>query len=291
MIGLLFGLATALAWAIGSILIKGLSGRLDPITLNAPRAAVGAVFLLLMVLVTGRASGFQDLSTTQVIVMIASMVIGGGLGDTFYIMSMSRIGLSRAYPIAETYPALTLALGLLFFDETTTPQVLVGLVLVVAGVMLLSRPDASQDVTARESNDVWGVALALLAAVCWAASGVILGAVLEGSDSLVVASIRLPALALLFWGVVGVRKTAPTLRILSRREWLNLIIGGLVGWGLGSLFFVMTLSEIGATRTSIITCISPLFALPICVLVLREPFKRETLIGTVLTVAGIVFIS
>ncbi len=289
--GVLFGLGTALAWAIGSTLIKNLSKKLDAITLNAPRAAVGGIFLILAVFLTGRASGFHDLDATQVAVMIASMLIGGGLGDTFYIMSMSRIGLSRAYPIAETYPALTLLLGVAFLDETVTWHVIVGLVLVVAGVILLGRPNSEQRQSPRSQSDVWGVVLALLAAVCWSLSGVILSLVVKTPDPLVVASVRLPALAIVFWVVVAVRHTAPRLKTLSRTDWINTIIGGLVGWGVGSLLFVMSLAKMGATRTAIITCISPLFALPICVLFLGERLTRETLIGTVLTIAGVAFVS
>lgn len=113
----------------------------------------------------------------------------------------------------------------------------------------------------------------------------------RGVDPILVSSIRLPALALILWGLVAVRGSAGTLRTLSRREWVTMVLGGLVGWGLGSLLFVMALAELGATRTSVLTSTSPLFAIPMTALFMNERPSRSVLVGTAITVAGVALVS
>jgi len=62
MIGVLVGLLCATTWASASVMMKELSKKLDPFTLNAVRALAGGVSMLLLALVTGKATGYQALT-------------------------------------------------------------------------------------------------------------------------------------------------------------------------------------------------------------------------------------
>jgi drug/metabolite transporter (DMT)-like permease len=120
---------------------------------------------------------------------------------------------------------------------------------------------------------------------------VLLAPGLRGLDNIMVASIRTPALALFCWGMVATRRTWPKLRALAPREWVVLIVGGLIGWGLGSVLFLTSVSMLGATRAAILTSTSPLFALPLSVTFLKEKVNRLIVSGTALTVVGIILVS
>ena len=103
MIGVVVGLLCATTWACGSILIRDLSRKLDPFTLNAPRALVGGLTMLAVALATGRTQ-YSSVNMEQLFFLLASVGVGGGIGDTFYVRSLTRIGVSRAFPVASTYP-------------------------------------------------------------------------------------------------------------------------------------------------------------------------------------------
>jgi drug/metabolite transporter (DMT)-like permease len=98
--GILMGLLTAASWASSSILMRDLARKLDPFTLNAPRVLIGGLAALLITLATGRAAGYQAITSEQMLLMVGSMIVGGGLGDTLYTASLARIGVARSYPIA-----------------------------------------------------------------------------------------------------------------------------------------------------------------------------------------------
>jgi len=290
MSGIVSGLLCALAWAIGSVSMKELSKKLDPFTLNAPRSLVAGIFALIVTLATGRAETYQAVTWEKLAFMLGSIWLGGGVGDSSYIISMARIGVSRAFPISSTYPVLTLIFGVLFLGESVTWSLAGGLVLVLGGVLLLGKSTDERD-TVPQAGRAFGLWLAILASVCWAAANVLLAPGIAGLDSIMVSSIRVPAMSLLAWGVVASRKTWPKLRQLNAREWLYIVVGGLIGWGLGSILFVYTVASIGAARSAIITSTAPLLALPLCAILLKEKLTRYTLAGAVLAVAGVALVS
>lgn len=291
MLGVLVGLLCATTWATGSILMKDLSKKLDPFTLNAPRSLIGGMAMLALTLTTGRNSGYQAITWERLAFLLGSVWVGGGIGDTFYVRSMMQIGVSRAFPIASIYPAFTLVFGLFFLQEALDVGVIVGVVLVILGVILVGRPRTRLMGGGHEGVGSWGVVLALLAGVCWAVSTVLIAPGAQGLDSVMVASIRVPALSLLLWGIVAARGTAPKLLTLSRREWAILVVGGFIGWGLGSVLFVLSVALLGPTRSAALTSASPLVALPMSVVFLKERVTRPMLLGTALTVLGIALVA
>jgi len=273
--------------------MRDLSRKLDPFTLNAPRTLVAAIALLVVSAGTGRMPALRGISPHALFLMVTSMAVGGGIGDSLYVLSMARIGVSRAYPIASVHPALTLLLAVLLLGESETVDAALvgGMILVIAGVILVSRPPDGEQGAVTAATHRQGVTFSLLAALCWAAASVMLSPATQGADALLVTTVRLVALTVILWAVVGARRTAGTLRGLTRREWVTMIAGGLVGWALGSLLFVMAIAELGAARAAILTSTSPLFALPMTALLMDERPSRAVLVGTAVTVAGVALVS
>ena len=139
MSGVLAALGCAACWAIGSVSMKKLSQKLDPFTLNAPRSAVAGIAMLIMTLGTERVAGYSQVTTWSLFLMLSSILIGAGIGDSLYVASFSRIGVSQAFPISSTYPALTLIFGFLFLQEQVTWPLVVGLALVLVGIIVMGR--------------------------------------------------------------------------------------------------------------------------------------------------------
>ena len=166
-----------------------------------------------------------------------------------------------------------------------------GLLLVTGGIVLVSRSSAAEQRQQSQTLRGSGVTLALLAAVCWAISMVLVTPGIEGLDSAMAGSVRMPALSLMLWGTVATRRTFGQFTRLSVGDWALIIAGGFVGMGLGSLLFLRTVSMVGPTKAAILTSTSPLFALPLCVVFLKESINWSVIVGSALTVAGVVLVS
>ena len=291
MLGTLYGLLCAASWAIGSITMRDLSRKLDPFALNAPRVTVGALLLAAIAATTGRLRGYGTMPPEQWTLLVGSMLVGGFLGDSAYVLSIVRIGVSRAFPIAATYPALTLVLAVLLYDEPITWLLILGVLLTIVGVMAISQGRSAASVAELRETKASGITWALAASVLWAASTAMLQPGLRGLDALAAAAIRLPVLALALWIAVAMRGSWPQLAQLTGAEWLTLVVGGLIGWGLGSLLFVMSVKTIGSAMAAVITSTSPLFALPMSLFFLKERSDWRVALGTGLAVAGIILVS
>ena len=291
MLGIIYGLLCAASWAIGSISMRDLARKLDPFTLNAPRSAIGALSLILVASLTGRMTGYANIGASQWALLLGSLLVGGFLGDSVYVLSIARIGVSRAFPIASTYPALTLVLALLLYDQPLTWPLLIGMFLAMLGVTAISRGRAPTSEIPTPQAKTSGILFALVASVLWAVSTTMLEPGLRGLDEISAAAVRLPVLSVALWLVVAARGTWRDLKRLNRQEWITLIVGGLIGWGLGSLTFVLAVASIGSARAAVLTSTSPLFALPMSLLFLKEHSDWRVALGTGLTVVGIILVA
>jgi len=291
MLGIIYGLLCAASWAIGSISMRDLARKLDPFTLNAPRSAIGALSLILVASLTGRMTGYANIGASQWALLLGSLLVGGFLGDSVYVLSIARIGVSRAFPIASTYPALTLVLALLLYHQPLTWPLLIGMFLAMLGVTAISRGRAPTSEIPTPQAKTSGILFALVASVLWAVSTTMLEPGLRGLDEISAAAVRLPVLSVALWLVVAARGTWRDLKRLNRQEWITLIVGGLIGWGLGSLTFVLAVASVGSARAAVLTSTSPLFALPMSLLFLKEHSDWRVALGTGLTVVGIILVA
>jgi uncharacterized membrane protein len=126
--------------------------------------------------------------------------------------------------------------------------------------------------------------------VLWAVGQVALKPATAGVHSVVANSVRQPLGMLMLLGLTLARGQWRELKKLDRRSWGIIVIASLVGTGLGTLFFIMAIQMTGAGRTAVLTSTAPLLAMPFSMLWLRERPTRWTIVGTLLTTAGIALV-
>jgi drug/metabolite transporter (DMT)-like permease len=200
------------------------------------------------------------------------------------------VGVSWAMPVASVNPLWAVLLAALFVDEPLSWSLFAGTLLVIAGIVLVSRSTNKDGaVTGRQQRI--GLLLALLTSVAWAVGLVILKPAAEGLDPVVANSVRQPMAAAMMLGLALARGRHKDLRELDRRSWLTIVGASLVGTGLGSLLFVLAIQMIGAGRTAVLTSTAPLMAMPLAVLWLHERPNRRTLTGALLATAGIILVA
>ncbi|MCH8855469.1 MAG: EamA family transporter [Proteobacteria bacterium] len=101
-------LAAALCWAVGLVMMRGLSVRVPALQLNATRILAPAAAFLLLVLATGRLGEIASLPRPNLLAIVVSVVLGIGMGDALLFVAIRRIGVARAFALAST-PGLAIA--------------------------------------------------------------------------------------------------------------------------------------------------------------------------------------
>jgi drug/metabolite transporter (DMT)-like permease len=133
--------------------------------------------------------------------------------------------------------------------------------------------------------------LLILACVVWAISTAWLKAGLGDLDVLAVGIIRIVINALILLPVAGLVGGRREIAGNGMRNTAALAAAGVLGIGIGSLFYIFAVQEVGAGRTAVLTSTQPLFALPLAVLFLREKITPKVVLGTALCILGIWFVA
>ena len=293
MSGEVLALVSALLWSVASVLMALGSHRLHVLPLNLIRCTVSSAFFWVLLPFYGGVEAFRTVPSSAWLWLVVSVLILLVVGDTLYFRSLNLAGVSWAMPVAGVNPLWAILLAALFVDEPLTWSLLLGALLVVAGVTLLSRPEMhSTNGQAIEPAALRkGLLVALLVSLLWGAGQVTLKPATAGMHSVVANSIRQP-LAMFILLAINLRTGLwKELRHLDRRSWALILLASLVGTGVGTLFFVMAIQTLGAGRTAVITSTSPLLAIPFSMAMLRERPTRWTVAGTFFTTVGVVLVA
>jgi drug/metabolite transporter (DMT)-like permease len=65
----------------------------------------------------------------------------------------------------------------------------------------------------------------------------------------------------------------------------------MLGYGVGGIAYVLAMQRVGAGRTVLITSLTPVLVLALSVLFLKERPRRQSVIGTMVCVAGVMCLS
>jgi len=137
---------------------------------------------------------------------------------------------------------------------------------------------------------MWGEAFAVLTALTWAASTVISAEALKKVNP-----VRSNALKTFFSTVlmIPIAFLAGEMNNLSGVSLQGLVFvtaAALIGIGIGDTLLYRSITLVGVSRAYTFAYIHPLFTMAIAVIFLEEPFKLETLIGTILIILSVVLI-
>ncbi len=136
MTGILLALAAALVWGMGNVWVRIALQGMRPTTVSVFSLFVGLLLLFPLALILH----WDDVAgiTTGVLLTIffygvANFVTGRFLNYS----SINRIGLNRASPIVASSPIFALALAVIFLDESLNAFIILGTMIVMAGVLMI----------------------------------------------------------------------------------------------------------------------------------------------------------
>ncbi|MEM6391583.1 MAG: DMT family transporter [Planctomycetota bacterium] len=309
-VGEIAALLTAAVWAAAALIWVHVGRYLRPLLLNMTKNLIAAAILFGVALLLGL--GLFNLPPGAALLFAASGALGIGIGDTFYLQSLNRLGPAWALLITMLTPPLTVLMGWVFLGETLGGVAIAGVALTVIGVgWVVLRPPQADNVDAvvseadpeRPAASVpdqtpqalrVGVGLALLGVLLQSASMIVnrQAFVLGGADAdaLVSTVYRLAAgglvLAVLLPMVKPVASLPPVWRVPTR-VWYWLGATTLISTAGGMLLMQVAVeraSNAGVVQT--LLSASPLFVIPMVALA-GQRVGGSTVLGGLVAIAGV----
>ena len=287
--GIAYALAAALCWGTSPVLVKrGL--RHSNISAAVLLQSVGSVLVLVLIIPFGEVELLMPWTAAGVFVSVG--LVGSFLGRTFALKGIDEVGASRAQSIVNSAPLLTAVYAIILLGETATPLILIGVVLIVSGLLIITR-GAADDTDPGQPLSLRAVLNPLLAIVFFGFGPILKKVAILAGGTPVPGSLitHVTGLALImFFGRV--------LRIDWRQGiWLTgdsyffLLLSGFFQ-GVGSIFTYLAVAHAPTIIVAPIWNVQPLITFSLARLLLQgdEAVTLKDGLAAVLVVAGVFFL-
>ncbi len=136
-LGALAMVGAAVFYALGGFVVKRRYGRLTSMQTSFVSLSVATIVTLPAALATAPS---DTPGLRAVVALIALGVVGTALAFVIFYKLIAEVGAGRASLVSYLAPGVALFYGAIFLDEAITPAAIVGLVAILGGVALASRP-------------------------------------------------------------------------------------------------------------------------------------------------------
>ncbi len=137
--GELFLMGCVVSWVSYTIIGKRVLVAMTPLTAVAYSCVVGAVALFLPALKQGLGAAVMHLDFQMWLNLLYLSVLGTVLGFVWFYRGVKEIGPARAGQFINIVPISGVFFGMLFLDEQLTLSLLIGGVLILAGLLMTNR--------------------------------------------------------------------------------------------------------------------------------------------------------
>lgn len=287
-LGELSALFTACLWSGSALVFASAARRVGSFQVNITRLVLAAVYLVLLIALMRLD---VNLSTTQIVNLSISGVIGLTLGDTFLFKAFQEIGPRVSMLIMSIAPAIAAILAYFGLGETLSIVAVLGMAVTVSGVSIVVL-DRGARTSHKISVTTSGILYALLGAV-GQGGGLIFAkmAFLEADvNGFVATAVRIIAsLVLLLPVAVMTKRYNNPLRVFSqdRKALLLTALGSVLGPFLGISFSLIAIEHTSVGVAATIMAIVPILMLPLVRYVYKEKLTWRAIVGAFTAVAGV----
>lgn len=276
-----FALAAACLFGISTPLSKTLLPHTGPVLL-AGLLYLGSGIGLGLFWLIGRASGRlvsreARLGRAELPWLAAVVFFGGLVGPVLLMWGLSRTPASSASLLLNFEGALTALLAWFVFKENFDRRVMAGMILIVAGGVVLSWAGRA------EFGRLWGAVAIVGACLAWAIDNN-LTRKLSASDPMQIAMIKglaagsVNTVLALLTGTAG----HPSVGASAAAAGV-----GLVGYGISLVFFILALRHVGTARTSAYFSTGPFIGAAVAIVLLGDRAGGGFLLAAVLMCLGV----
>ncbi len=268
MIALLAAIMSGIIWGTVPALYSEATRSGGSVRANLWKSLGAIIFLIPLTALTG---DMEVPPLMGLLYIMANMSLGTGLGDYSFLKSIRLMGPGRATPVAFTYVVWTALLSHTLLGEPLTPQIMIGVLLAIAGIWVLTYRGGKWDLV--------GTFWALLSSLCYTLGPIAAKLALEYVTPLNM-TLWNTMLITLVYGVLSY----PRYRV---RGMGRALVGGLLGVGVALPLYFYALDEVGVTIATLATAIGP----PTSQLASHLSGDRVTsrdVLGSALVVTGLV---
>jgi drug/metabolite transporter (DMT)-like permease len=272
-------------WGSSYLFIKiGVDAGLPPFTLITLRLLFGFILLATVVAVAREPLPRDPRTYGHLIVMGAV-----NIAIPFSLITWAELTVDSALAaiLNAAVPLFVIVIAAIFLrDERITINRLAGLAVGFVGVAILVGFDPSD----LAGSDMAGELALIGSTISYGIGAVYSRRNIHGLRPMIPALFQV-GFALVMVSILMLLFERPFSTPITPEAWFSVIWLGLLGSGLAYLVFFRLLGRWGATRTSMVAYLLPVYGIALGALVLNEPIDARLLIGTALVIGGVALVN
>lgn len=278
---IVFAFGSALFAGITSILAKCGIRKTDSTTATALRTIVVLIFAWLMVFVTGSQYQLGSIDGTALMLLILSG-LATGASWLCYFKALQLGDINKVVPIDKSSTILTILLAFILLHEEISTSKAVGVVLIAIGTyMMIEKKDTDPRQFTGKGWLIYAIGSAVFASLTS-----ILGKIgISHIESNLGTAIRTGVVLVMSWGMVFATGKLHTVRVISGRELIFIILSGLATGG-SWLCYYKALHDGPASIVVPIDKLSILVTVAFSYMVFHEKLTKKSGTGLLLIVCG-----
>ena len=272
-------------WGSSYLFIKiGVDAGLSPFMLITLRLLIGFA-LLATVVALARESLPRDPRTYGHLIVMGAV----NIAIPFSLITWAELTVDSALAaiLNAAVPLFVIVIAAIFLrDERITINRLAGLAVGFIGVAILVGFDPGD----LAGSDMAGELALIGSTISYGIGAVYARRNIRGLRPMIPALFQV-LFALVMVSILTLVFERPFSTPITPEAWFSVIWLGLLGSGLAYLVFFRLLGRWGATRTSMVAYLLPVYGIALGALVLSEPIDARLLIGTALVIGGVALVN
>ena len=289
-IGPTLAIVGVFGFAFKAILIKLAYAwiTIDPVTLLTFRMLYSAPFFAVMAWWAARGSGTKPLGRNDWVAIVWLGFVGYYLASLLDFIGLQYVTASLERLMLYLYPTIVVVLSALFFKQRITGRILVALALSYAGIFLVFARDLS---FAGDAAALWlGAALVFSSSFLYAVYLVGAGPVIGRVGSLRFIALAMLVSSMFVFVQFALTRPVTALSVPLRIHLLSLAMA-FFSTVLPTYLIAEAIKRMGASRTSLLGSLGPLFTIWLGWWFLGESVHWIQLVGAALVLAGVALVT
>jgi len=275
-------------WAVGHPLGRIIVRRVHPFQLGAVTLSTGFLGLMVFMLFSGRFRKYTQLTTGDTLVSLGLGIFGFFFYQILTFSALARIPASMNAVLVSTNVVFIALLAGLILKERIVPPRIAGIALALFGVIIVTFNRGFHMDTSGEGINLLGCALSLLAALSFALYSIIGKRVLARNDPLIVASLALFSGSVVLIIFAALTKGFSEVRVAGWQNFALMVGLGLTMIGIAYPLWFTCLKRLPASHASVYIYLTPVFAVILSLIILRERFSWLFWLGGAFILGGII---
>jgi drug/metabolite transporter (DMT)-like permease len=256
---ILSALAAALLFGSSTPFAKQLTGDISPILLAGLLYLGSGIGLMVLRLIRDKGWSHTTMSKHEWPWLITAIFFGGIVGPVLLMLGLTYVSAASGSLLLNFEAVLTAGLAWIVFKENADLRIILGMLLIVAGGIILAWPHGNTDA------NLIGTAAIIGACFCWALDNNLTQKV-SASDPLFIAGTK---------GLVsGVVNTSLAMLLGLKFPALSITGGallvGFLGYGISLVCFVVALRGLGSARTGAYFSTAPFIGAAVSIIFFGE---------------------